>query len=73
MAYRKWECLGLDHVNYLYERKCLQNIKKIYKQAGKCDKQQQFRDIPESAMVYTTEGFANDSPISPMTSTPVNT
>ena len=31
--------------------------KKIYRQAGKCDKQQQFKDIIESDMVSTPEGF----------------
>ena len=31
--------------NSLYEYKCLQNIRKLYKQAGKCDDQQQFKYI----------------------------
>ena len=57
--------------NAIYEHKCLENIKKIYKQAGKCDDQQQFKDILEDDMFSTPEGFTNDSPISPMTSTPV--
>ena len=57
--------------NALYEHKCLENIKKLYKQAGKCDDQQQFKDILEAAMVSTPEGFTNNSPISPMTSSPV--
>ena len=35
----------------------------------KCDSQQQFRDIFEAAMVYTTEGFTNNSLESPMTQT----
>ena len=41
--------------NALYEHKCLENIKKLYKQAGKCDDQQQFKDIIETAMVSTPE------------------
>ena len=57
--------------NAIYEHKCLENIKKLYKQAGKCDDQQQFKDILEAAMVSTPEGFANNSPISPRTSSPV--
>ena len=57
--------------NALYEHKCFENIKKIYKHAGKCDEHQQFKDILEAAMVSTTEGFNYDSPISPMASTPV--
>ena len=40
--------------NAIYEHKCLENIKKIYKQAGKCDNQQQFKDILEADMVFTT-------------------
>ena len=55
----------------IYEHKCLENIKNLYKQAGKCDDQQQFKDILESAMVYTPEGFTDNSPISPRTSSPV--
>ena len=57
--------------NDIYENKCIENIKKIYKQSGKCDNQQQFKDIPEAAMVYTPEGFTKKSPIYPMTSTPI--
>ena len=55
--------------NAIYEHKYLENIKKLYKQAGKCDDQQQFKDILEADMVSTPEGFTNNSPISPMTST----
>ena len=44
---------------------------KLYKQDGRCDDQHQFIDILEADMVSTTEGFTDDSPISPMTSTPV--
>ena len=51
--------------------KFLQNINKLYKHSGKCDNQQQFKDICESDMVSTPEGFTNESPISPITSTPV--
>ena len=36
-----------------------------------CDNHQQFKDILEGAMIYTTEGFIDNSPISPMISTPV--
>ena len=58
--------------NYtIYEHTCLENIKNIHKQAGKCDDQQQFKDIIEAAMVSTPEGFTNKIPISLMTSTPV--
>ena len=42
------QTIGIDQSlskNAPYEHKCLQNIKKLYKQAGKCDNQQQFKDI----------------------------
>ena len=57
--------------NNLYEHKYLENIKKLYKQAGKCDDQQKFNNIIEAAMVSTPEGFTYNSTISPRTSTPV--
>ena len=43
----------------------------FYKHSCKWDDQQYFKDILEAAMVSTPEGFINDSPISPMTSSPV--
>ena len=66
--------IGIDQFlrnNTIYEQKCLENIKILYKQAGKCDDQQQFKDIREAAMVSTPEWFTNNSPISPLTSTPI--
>ena len=57
--------------NVLYEQKCLQNINNLYKHAGKCDNQKQFKYIIKAAMVYTPEGFTYNSPISTMTSTPI--
>ena len=68
------QTIGIDQTlrnNDLYEHKCLQNINKLFKHAGKFDNQKQFKDILEDAMVYTPEGYTYDSPISPMTSTPV--
>ena len=56
--------------NAIYEHKCLENIKTLYKQYVKCYDQKQFKDIIESAMVSTTEVFTDISPISPMTSSP---
>ena len=56
--------------SYIYEHKYLEN-KKLYKQAGKCDNQQQFKDIIDSDMVSTPEGFTNSSHISPMISKPI--
>ena len=68
------QTIGIDQSlsnNAIYEHKCLENIKKLYEQAGKCDNQQKFKDIIEAAMVYTPEVFTYNSPISPMTLTPV--
>ena len=57
--------------NTIYEHKCLENIKRLYKQDGKCDYKKQFKYILEADMVYTPEVSTNNSPISPMTSSPV--
>ena len=37
-----------------------------------CDEQQQYKYILFAYMVSTPEGFTENSPVSPMTSTPVN-
>ena len=56
--------------NALSEHKSHQNIKKLYRHAGKCDNQQQLKYILKAAIVSTPEVFTNDSPIYPMTQTP---
>ena len=45
--------------------------KKIYQHAGKCDDQQNLKDILEAALLSTPEGFTDNSPNVHMTSTPV--
>ena len=68
------QTIGIDQSlsnNAIYEQKCLESIKKLYKRAGKCDNQQQLKNIIEDAMVYTNEGFTYNIPISPMTSIPI--
>ena len=65
--------IGIDQSlskNAIFEQKCLQNINKLYKHAGKCDNQQKFKDILEAAMVSTTELFTNNRIRSPMTPAP---
>ena len=47
----------------MYEHRCIENIKKLYKSAGKCDYQQHYKAIIEAAMVSTTEGFNGNIPI----------
>ena len=69
------QTIGIDQSlnnNALYEKNILENIKKLYKLAGNFDYQQQLKDVIEAAMISTPEGFIYESPISPMTSTPVN-
>ena len=64
------QTIGIDQSlsnNSIYEHKCLENKKKLYKRSGKCDDQQQFKDIIEADMVSTPEGLTNGSSISPMT------
>ena len=68
------QTIGIDPSlsnNAIYANKYLENIKKLYKQAGKCDNQKKFKDIIEAAMVSIPEEFTDNSPISPMTSSPV--
>ena len=55
----------------LLKHRCIKNIKKLYQHDGKCDDQQQFKDILEEAMVSTPEGFTNNSTRFPMTPTQV--
>ena len=37
------------------EHKCLNNIKKIYQHAGKCDDQQNLKDMIDAAMAFIPE------------------
>ena len=43
--------------NAMYEHRCMENIKKLYKYSGKCYDQQQDKAILEEAMSSTTKGF----------------
>ena len=47
----------------------MNNIKKIYQHSGKCDDQQNLKDIIDADMVLTPEGVIDDIPNVPMTST----
>ena len=53
------------------EHKCVNNIKKIYQHASKCDDQQNLNDILDAAMVSTPEEVTYGSPNVHMTSMPV--
>ena len=68
------QTIGIDpslNNNTIYEHKCLEDIKKIYKQSDRCDDQKQFKDIFEAGMFSNIEGFTDNSPISLRKSTPV--
>ena len=54
-----------------FEHKFLNNIKKIYQHAVKCDDQKNLKDVLDADMVLNPEEFRDDSPRVPMTSTPV--
>ena len=54
-----------------FEHRCMNNIKKIYQHAGKCDDQQKLKDILEADLLSTPEGFTYHSPNVRMPSTPV--
>ena len=49
----------------------MNNINNIYQHSGKCDNQQNLKDILDAAMLLTLEGVIDDSPNVPMTSSPV--
>ena len=49
----------------------MNNIKKIYQHAGKCDDQQNLKDVTDAAILSTPEGVTDNSPNVHMTSTPV--
>ena len=45
----------------LYEQRCLENTKKLYNYAGKCDDKQQYISFLEEAMVSMPEGITDNS------------
>ena len=55
-----------------FEHKFLNNIKKMYQHASKCDDQQKFKYHIEAAMISTTGEITDDIPGLPMNETTVN-
>ena len=49
----------------------MNNIKKKYQHAGKCDDQQNLKDIIDAAILYTPEGVTDNIPNVHLTSSPV--
>ena len=54
-----------------FEHKCINNIKKIYQPAGKCDDQQNLKDILDAAILSNPEGVTDNSPDVHLTSSPI--
>ena len=66
--------IGIDQSLFTrssFEHKFMNNIKYIYQHAGKCDDQQNLKDIIEAAILSTSEGFLDNSTNVHMTSSPV--
>ena len=66
--------IGIDQssfTRYSFEQRCMNNIKKIYQHAGKCDDQQNLEDIIDATILFTQEGVTDNSPNVHMTSSPV--
>ena len=56
--------IGIDQssfTRYYFEHRCMSNIKNIYQHTGKCDDQQNFKDIIDAAILYTPEGLTDNS------------
>ena len=66
--------IGIDQTSFArssFEHRCMNNIKKIYQHAEKCDDKQNLKDIIDDAILYTPEGVTDNSPNVHMTSKPV--
>ena len=66
--------IGIDRSSFTrsyFEHRCMNNVKKIYQHAGKCDDQQNLKDILEAALLSTPEVFTANIPNVHMPSTPV--
>ena len=66
--------IGIDQSSFIrssFEHRCMNNTKKIYQHADKCDDQQNLKDIIDAAIISTQEGVTYNSPNVHMTSTPV--
>ena len=66
--------IGIDQYSFArssFEHRCMNNIKKIYEHAGKCDDQQNLKEIIDAAILSTTEGVTDNSPNVHMAPKPV--
>ena len=49
--------IGIEQPSFTrssFEHRCMNNIKKIYQHAGKCDNQQNLKDIIEASLISTS-------------------
>ena len=66
--------IGIDQTSFArssFEHRCMNNIKKIYQHAGKCDYQQNLKDIIDAAILSTPDWVTDNSPNVHMASKPV--
>ena len=54
-----------------FEHRCMNNIKNIYQHTGKCDDQQNLKDIIDAAILSTPERVTYNSNNVHLTSSPV--
>ena len=65
--------IGIDQSSFArssFEKRCMNNIKNIYQNAGKCDDQQNLKDIIDAAILSTPEGVTDNSTYFHMASKP---
>ena len=66
--------IGIDQFSFArssFEHRCMNNIKKIYQHAGKCNDQQNLKDIIDASILSTPEEVTDNSPNVHMASKPV--
>ena len=66
--------IGIDQTSFTrsyFEHRYMNNIKKMYQHAGKCDDQQNLKDIIDSAILSSPEWFTYNCPNVNMTLTPI--
>ena len=57
--------IGIDQSSFTrssFEHRCMNNTKNIYQHAGKCDDQQNLKDIIDASILSTPEGVKDNSP-----------
>ena len=66
--------IGIDQYSFArfsFEHKCMNNIKTIYQHDGKCDDQQNLKDIVDATILSNPEVVTDNSPNVHMASKPV--